>query len=261
MEDWKENIFFVLVEPKESGNIGASARAIKNMGFRNLCLVKPPSVITDEARWLAHNALDVLTSAQVFENLDKAVNDMAIVAATTRRTGKHRGLSMTVQKGCEYLMERAGANKVAVLFGREDTGLFNEEIAGCGLLLNIPASREHRSLNLSQAVLIVAYELMKAGYEQGDTPKAGVSLSGSQGTSVPLAVLVSQEELTALYSRMTGVLRLLDYFPRGDHDIEAKIMQNLKYFIGRAGITDWEMRMLYGICSQIEKKIVTDGRK
>ncbi len=255
MRDWKENIYFVLVEPKESGNIGASARAIKNMGFRHLCLVRPPSEITDEARWLAHNALDVLKSAQVFESLDNAVSDKAIVVGTTRRTGKHRGLSLSVQKGCEYLLERAGENKVAILFGREDKGLLNEEVAGCGLLLNIPTSREHRSLNLSQAIMIVAYELMKAGYEQKEISETRPGISSSQRESVPPAVLVSQAELKALYSRMTGALRLLDYLPRGDRDLETKIMQNLKYFIGRAGITDWEMKMLYGICSQIEKKV------
>lgn len=252
-------MYFVLVEPKESGNIGASARAIKNMGFRHLCLVRPSSGITDEARWLAHNALDVLESAQVFESLDDALRDKAIVAGTTRRTGKHRGLSLPAQKGCDYLLERAGENKVAVLFGREDKGLLNEEVAGCGLLLNIPTSSEHRSLNLSQAVLIVAYELMKAGYERKELSESGGGISRSQKKSDLPAVLVSQEELKALYSRMTGALKLLEYFPRGDRDLEAKIMQNLKYFIGRAGITDWEMRMLYGICSQIEKKIGKAG--
>lgn len=258
MKNWKNNIYFVLVEPKESGNIGASARAIKNMGFKNLCLVKPPSEITDEAWWMAHNALDILNSAQVSATLEEAVKDKAIVAGTTRRTGKHRGLSMPVHNGAEYLLERAGENKIAILFGREDKGLLNEEVAGCGLLLNIPTSKEHRSLNLSQAVLIVAYELLKAENERKQTPDT-ISSEQKQ-TSLP-AVLVSQQELKALYVRMTGVLKLLEYLPRGDRDLEAKIMQNLKYFIGRAGITDWEMNMLYGLCSQVEKKIGGRGGK
>ena len=261
MRDWKNNVSFVLVEPKESGNIGASARAIKNMGFRHLCLVRPPSEITDEARWLAHNALDILESAQAFESLEEAIKDKSIIVGTTRRAGKHRGLSMPAQKGCEYLLERAGENKVAVLFGREDKGLLNEEVAECGLLLHIPTSREHRSLNLSQAVLIVAYELLKAGHGQKQTLDRGGIIPLSQTPSASPAVLVNQKELKALYSRMTGVLKLLEYLPRGDRHLEAKIMQNLKYFIGRAGITDWELRMLYGLCSQIEKKIGKRGEK
>jgi len=255
MKNWKNNIYFVLVGPKESGNIGASARAIKNMGFKNLCLVNPPSEITDEARWLAHNALDILNAAQTFATLEDAVKDKAIVVGITRRTGKHRGLSMPVHKGCEYLLERAGENKIAILFGREDKGLLNEEVTGCGLLINIPTSKEHRSLNLSQAVLIVAYELLKAENERKQTLDFEGTITTIQKQYASPAVLVSQQELKALYARMTGALKLLEYLPRGDRDLEAKIMQNLKYFIGRAGITDWEMNMLYGLCSQIEKKI------
>ena len=123
MKNWKDNVFFVLVEPREPGNIGASARAIKNMGFKNLCLVRPLSEITDEARWLAHNALDILESARVFDSLEEAVRDKSIVVGTTRRTGKNRGLSMPVQDGCEFLLQRRGENRVAILFGREDKGL------------------------------------------------------------------------------------------------------------------------------------------
>jgi TrmH family RNA methyltransferase len=168
---------------------------------------------------------------------------------------------MPVHKGCEYLFERAGENKVAILFGREDKGLLNEEVAGCGLLLNIPTSKEQRSLNLSQAVLIVAYELLKAENDR----KQGLEIEGTippplKQYAAP-AVLVSQQELKALYARMTGALKLLEYLPRGDRDLEAKIMQNLKYFIGRAGLTDWEMNMLYGLCSQVEKKIGEHGGK
>jgi TrmH family RNA methyltransferase len=254
MKDWKDHIYFALVEPKDSGNIGASARAIKNMGFQNLCLIRPPSKMADEARWLAHNALDVLESAKIFDSVGDAIKDKSIVVGTTRRTGKNRGMSMQVQQGCKYLCECADENRVAILFGREDKGLLNEEVAACGVLLNIPTSREHRSLNLSQAVLIVAYELLKAGNERRQTTGGKEDLPLMRQSCACPAVLVSQEELSALYSRMTDVLKLLEYLPRGDRDLEAKIMQNLKYFIGRAGLTDWEMRMLYGICSQIEKK-------
>jgi len=254
LKNWKDHIYFVLVEPKDSGNIGAAARAIKNMGFQNLCLVRPPSKIADEARWLAHNALDVLDSAKVFDSVSDVIKDKSIVVGTTRRTGKNRGMSMLAQQGCEYLCERAGENKVAILFGREDKGLLNEEVAVCGLLLNIPTSKEHRSLNLSQAVLIVAYELLKAEHERKQTSGGKKVSRLTRQRSAPSAVLVSQGELRALYSRMTDVLKLLEYLPRGDRDLEAKIMQNLKYFIGRAGLTDREMRMFYGICSQIEKK-------
>ncbi len=269
MEDWKENISFVLVEPKESGNIGASARAIKNMGFRNLCLVKPPDRLTDEARWFACNALDVLDNAKSYPDFIGAIRDKALVVGTSRRTGKRRGMILPVDQGARQIIERAGSGRVALLFGREDKGLLNEEVDECGLLLTIPTSKEHRSLNLGQAVLIVAYELLKAGYEKQASgigtecvknerrtrrnrqkPAPRMFESGEQGTQ-----LVSYEEIGTLYCRMTETLRLLEYIPRGDRDLEAKIMQNLKHFIARAGLTEWELNMLHGILSQIEKKV------
>ena len=159
MKHWKDNIYFVLVEPKESGNIGASARAIKNMGFKNLCLVNPPAVITDEGRRLACNALDVLNSAEIYNNLKDAIRDKAIVIGATRRKGKRRGVILPLEQGTKRLCDIAHDNKVAILFGREDRGLFNEEVEECGFLITIPTGKEQPSLNLAQAVLIVAYEL------------------------------------------------------------------------------------------------------
>lgn len=242
MTDWKENIYFVLIEPKESGNIGASARAIKNMGFKNLCLVKPPAVITDEARWLARNALDVLESAETFDTLSDAINNKSIVIGTTRRKGKKRGVIMPVDHGARNIYETAVKNKVAILFGRESRGLFNKEIEECGFLLSIPSSKDQPSLNLAQAVLIVSYELSKAEYAKEKPARKR-------------ADLVRHEDITVLYSRIAETLKNLGYIPRGDRDLEKKIMQNLKHFIGRAGVTDWELNMLHGLCSQIEKKI------
>lgn len=268
MVNWKDNVSFVLVEPKESGNIGASARAIKNMGFMNLCMVNPPSQLTDEARWFACNALDVLETARSYPDFRSAIADKAIVVGTSRRTGKRRGMILPLEQGAKKIIERAKAGKVAILFGREAKGLLNEEVDECGLLLTIPTSKEHRSLNLAQAVLIVAYELLKAGYESQESgvgdqglaeksrtrnsrkkPSPRMMESGEFGTQ-----LVSYEEIHTLYDRMAEILKLLEYIPRGDRDIEAKIMQNLKHFIARAGLTDWELNMLHGILSQIEKK-------
>ncbi len=248
MRDWKKNIYFVLVEPKEPGNIGASARAIKNMGFSNLRLVSPPE-ITDEARWLACNALDVLNHAESYENVRDAVKDMSIVVGTTARKGKRRGLIMPIEEGARRFTGDAAGNKVAVLFGRESRGLFNTEVEECGFLMTIPTSRQQPSLNLAQAVMITAYEISKAGWDlQAEN-------SGKKQGNHERLKLVTHEDITGLYDRMTEVLKLLAYIPRGDRDLEKKIMSNLRHFIGRAGLTDWELNMLLGIISQIEKKV------
>jgi TrmH family RNA methyltransferase len=239
MNTWRDNIFFTLVEPKEQGNIGASARAIKNMGFRNLCLVNPPK-IDNEAYWFACNANNILESAKIYNTLDDAIGDKALVIGTTRRIGKRRGLIIPITEVTEKIREIAFNNKVVILFGREDKGLFNEEIEKCGFSITIPTSYEQPSLNLSQAVLIVAYEL------------SNVELTNSENKGKELK-LVNTDELTILYSRISNSLKLLGYIPKGDKNLEKKIMTNLKHFIGRAGLTDWELKMLHGICSQIEK--------
>jgi len=243
---WKDNIYFVLVEPREAGNIGASARAIKNMGFKNLCLVNPGSPISDEARWFAHNALDVLQAMKVYDNLLDAISDKSLVVGTTRRKGKKRGAVLPVEDVAARLLDMAPDKKIAVLFGREDRGLFNEEIEECDLLLTIPTAKEQPSLNLAQAVMIVAYELLKADGKKGP---------GKRINKKELPYLVEHGELTFLYSRISKILRLLGYIPRGDKDIEKKIMLNLKQLAVRKGLAEWELQMLHGICSQIEKKL------
>lgn len=257
MNDWKENIYFVLVEPKEPGNIGASARAIKNMGFKKLCLVKPPPEMSDEGRWFARNAHDVLDAAEVYDSLEDAIRDKALVVGTTRRKGKRRGVILPVEKGVIRICDIAAKNKVAVLFGREARGLFNEEVEECGFMLNIPCSKMQPSLNLAQAVLLTAYELSKCGYEpedaDGEIGKKKLNNWTLRGD------LSSHGEVDSLYERVSAILELLDYIPRGDRNLKGKIIANLKHFIGRAGLTEWELNMLHGICTQIEKKVPKRG--
>jgi len=253
MKDWKQNVYFVLVEPREPGNIGASARAIKNMGFRNLCLVKPPSEMPEEARWFAHNAHDVLCSAKVYDSVEEAIRDKAVVVGTTRRKGKKRGMILTTAKGSPGIRDLASKNKVAILFGRETKGLYNDEIDECNFMITIPSSKSQPSLNLSQAVMIIAYELSKCGQETLDD-KGKAQKKKFNNSSLP-EHLQTREDLAYLYKRISHVLELLEYFPRGERDISQKIIFNLKRFLGRSGLTESELKMLLGLCTRIEKKL------
>lgn len=245
MKSWKDNVTFVLVGPREPGNIGASARALKNMGFKHLALVGAPA-LTDETKWFAHNSLDVLESAPMHHRLEDVLHDKTIVAGTTSRKGKRRGVIYPVDQGARKLLALASDNKVAILFGREDRGLFNKEVEECGFLMSVPVSSDHPSLNLAQAVLLVAYELSRAEYRDSE--------SKSQPDIKPIR-LVPHEELTTLTAKISETLRMLEYIPRGDRDLEKKIMLNLKHFIGRAGLTEWELGMFHGIIAQITRKL------
>jgi TrmH family RNA methyltransferase len=255
VDNWKDNVYFILVEPKEPGNVGSSARAIKNMGFKNLSVVSPPASMTEgEGRWFARNAHDVLSSAGIYGTLAEAVADKSVVVGTTRRKGKRRGLILPADEGASRLYRMAASNKVAVLFGREARGLFNEEVEECGFMMSIPSSKAQPSLNLSHAVLIVAYELFLAEHVgQLAEEEAGPYLLSPDAR--PFPSLAGHGEIADLYERISRSLELLEYIPRGDRNIRNKIMANLKHFIGRAGLTEWELKMLYGLCRQIEKKI------
>jgi TrmH family RNA methyltransferase len=237
MKSWKDNISFILIDPKEAGNIGASARALKNMGFKNLELVKPVLFFTDETRFMACDAVDVVEQATVHSDLKDAIKDKSLVIGTTRRLGKQRGLIIPLKGSIKRIVLTAKKNRVAILFGREDKGLSNKVVEECGFLITIPTDSLSPSLNLAQSILLVAYELSQKVCS-GTTP-----------------VIVKHEELENFYNRTNSTLKLLEYITRGNRDLEMKIMRNLKHLIGRTGLTDWELRMLYGICSQVEKKV------
>lgn len=257
MKTWRDNVYFTLVEPREPGNIGACARAIKNMDFKKLCLVNPPSLMTDEAQWFARNSLDVLDSADKRDSVHDAIGDKHYVVGTSRRRGKRRGAFLPVEEGARRIFEIAHKNKVAVLFGREDRGLFNEEIEECAFLMTIPANKKQPSLNLAQAVMIIAYEISKAGMKGGkDTDKN----SDERMLTAAPPKMARQEELVLLYERLENALRLIEYIPPDDKVVRRKIMQNLKHCLGRAGLTDWEFNMFHGICKRIEKKLGSEKK-
>jgi TrmH family RNA methyltransferase len=237
MKSWKDNIYFILVEPKEAGNIGASARALKNMGFKKLELVKPPDFRNDDAKSMACRGIDILEQARVYSGFKEAIKDKQLVVGTTRRFGRTRGLFFPLREASKRIIRAAKKNQVAILFGREKDGLINQEVEECGFLVTIPSNPLFPSLNLAQSVMLVAYELSQKSYKQ-EAPE-----------------FVKHKEIDKLYQRIHSTLRLLEYVPRGDKDLEAKIMLNLKHLLGRAGLTDWELNMLYGICSRIEKKL------
>ncbi len=235
--DWKENIYFVLVEPKEPGNIGSAARAIKNMGFTKLTLVNPAQ-LTDEAYWMAWRSKDIIENAQIFNDLYSAIKDKSLVVGTTRRRGSKRGVIVDVRDAVKRIYEVAQNNKVAILFGREDKGLFNEEVEKCGFLLTIPTSELQPSLNLSQAVLIVAYEIMRC--------------EEHKDYHIERQFYVEHSELESLYRRLHCVLKKIGYIP-DNPDIEKRIINNLRHFFGRTGLTFWELKMLHGLCTHLEE--------
>ena len=239
IRSWKDNVSFILVEPEEPGNIGSTARALKNMGFRRLELVSTGEFQSEKARSMACNAGDVLRKARIYPRLRDAFGEKSLVVGTTRRRGRRRGLINSLDEGVKKIKAAASQNRVGILFGRERNGLTNPEVEECGFLMTIPSDPSAPSLNLAQSVMLVAYELGRESY----------------GTAFP--PLVKKRQLDDLYKHIQTTLRLLEYAPRGSRNMEKKIMTNLKHLLGRSGLTEWELKMIYGICGQVEKRIGT----
>ncbi|OGA72176.1 MAG: hypothetical protein A3G81_32840 [Betaproteobacteria bacterium RIFCSPLOWO2_12_FULL_65_14] len=155
-----KRIRFVLCRPSHPGNIGAAARAMKTMGLSDLRLVAPERFPAPEAQWMATNAVDVLQKAKVCSTLKDAISDCVAAFALSARPREWSPQVLDVRSAAARAVETQG--EVAFVFGSEAAGLSNEEMLACQSLVHIPASREFSSLNLAQAVQVVAYELHMA---------------------------------------------------------------------------------------------------
>jgi tRNA/rRNA methyltransferase len=150
-------IRIVLCRPSHPGNVGAAARAMKTMGLFDLRLVQPERYPAPEAQWMATNAVDVLQAARIHATLEEAIGDCVAAFALSARPREWSPQVLDVRSAAARAVEMN--DHVAFVFGNETAGLTNEEVFACQFLVHIPANREFRSLNLAQAVQVVAYEL------------------------------------------------------------------------------------------------------
>ncbi len=232
-----DNVSIVLVGIRNPGNIGSAARAMKNMGVTRLVLVNPAPYDIPEVYNLAWGAEEVVRNARVCKTLDEALGDCGLVVGATRRKGRRRRPIAPLRTVISKIGAATMSNQVAILFGREDKGLSNEELAHCQLALSIPTSRKMPSLNVAQAVMVVCYELF------------GYAIDSQEA---PAPALVPQAELWKLYSRLEKALAAIGYGDRGSRKVLASVMRTLRRILGRSGIADDELRALHGICHQVE---------
>lgn len=229
-----ERVSVVLVGTQSPGNIGMVCRAMKNMGLYDLRLVNPCEVNHPEALKFAVSARDLLESARIFTSLTEAIADCEFSVATTRRHGKYR---QEIQSPDQVVSRFAGCpphSRLALVFGREDSGLTTEEVALCRWQSTIPTGDEYGSLNLSQAVLIFCYELFK-----GTAPVEG-------GAARELA---GPEALEHLYAQMERTLLRIGFLNPQNPD---HIMRTMRRIYARAELDEREVAVLRGMLSQID---------
>ena len=155
-----KQVKIILVETTNSGNIGSALRAMKTMNFSRLCLVKPKEFPSDAVETMAANAKDLIKNIEVVDSLDEALKKINFVVGTSSRMRKVPWPNETLQNASPNIIKEAKKkSKIAILFGREDRGLTNEELQRCNLHLHIPANIDYPVLNLSMAVQVVCYQL------------------------------------------------------------------------------------------------------
>ncbi|WP_421211903.1 tRNA/rRNA methyltransferase [Aeromonas sp. 600479] len=152
-------LYFVLVAPARPANVGAAARAMKTMGFDAMRLVASRVHEEEEASWVAHGAQEILTQAEAFDTLPEALADMDLVIATTARQRGRYQHYLTPGEIREQIRAKPSLNKVAIVFGCEESGLSNEQLAEVDLISYLPLKVSYPSLNLGQAIMLYAYEM------------------------------------------------------------------------------------------------------
>ena len=166
------NIRIVLVNTTHPGNIGGAARAMKNMGLAELYLVEPKEYPAPRAVWRAAAARDILDGATIVETVDEAIADCGLVVGTSASERRIPWPLLNPRECGEKIYRESATHKIALLFGREDRGLTNEELQKCHYHVHIPSNPDYSSLNLATAVQVLAYEVRMASLadEQGNLP-------------------------------------------------------------------------------------------
>jgi tRNA/rRNA methyltransferase len=152
------DVIFVLVEPAVPENIGAAARALKTTGFTQIRLVNPCNHLADEAKWLAHGSNDILEAADVFASLKEALDGVDFAVGTTAKNRSAKADYYTPEAAKGLIFKKSGTiSKIAIVFGREESGLTNGELRMCDIASSIPLFAPYPSINLAQSVMIYAY--------------------------------------------------------------------------------------------------------
>jgi len=239
------NVSIVLCRPRYPENIGAAARAMRNMGFVNLRVVDPKDCdLTRILKLATHAAADLIENMEIFQDLGSALAPFHYVVGTTARLGGQRRTISSPGKLARDLVPISRKNRIALVFGPEDRGLCNAEIRYCHALVTIPTSG-FASLNLAQAVMIICYELFTAagGEAEDYTPR-----------------LATRHELEGMYAQLKGVLIRISFINPENPEYW---MNNLRHFFSRLQLRAKDVRIIRGICRQIDwyaKKNYEDGR-
>ncbi|MFI4918799.1 MAG: tRNA (cytosine(32)/uridine(32)-2'-O)-methyltransferase TrmJ [Legionellales bacterium] len=240
------SVRIVLVATSHPGNIGSTARAMKTMGLSSLYLVRPKLFPDYKANEMAAGADDVLHQAVVVDTLEEALAGCQLILATSARPRELSLPGLLPSKSAELISEKSDETQVALVFGREHAGLTNEELLKCHYHINIPSNPEYSSLNLSQAVQIVAYELRMKLL----SPTAEVALRHEEEASA--------EEVEQFYDHLKEVFIEIQFLKTTN---PRRLMQRVRRLFNRAHLEKMEVSILRGMLSQVQKSLEWASKK
>lgn len=239
-----DNVKIVLVNTSDCRNIGSAARAMKTMGLSQLVLVDPIEMPNGQAQALAAGATDVLANAKVVKTLEEAIEDCGLVVGTSARS-RTLPWPMLEPRSCgEKLIAEAGNFNVALVFGRESSGLTNEELQLCHFHVQIPANPEYSSLNLAMAVQTLSYEVRMAYLADIEN---GSSVGNSVNDDDEYPVVAETERM---FEHFEKALQAAGFIVPSHPGL---VMTKLRRFINRARPDNKEVKMWRGILSAVEK--------
>ena len=253
-----DSVRFVLVEPSHPGNIGAVARAIKTMGFSRLVLVNPKQFPDPEATARAAGADDVLDNCQVVDSLEGAIADCEYILGTSVRDRQISWPIATPKQTAEKLSQQIYANpkaaqtEIAILFGRERTGLENHELDHAHWQIRIPANDEYNSLNLASATQIIAYEIHCAfsmGLEEANANNKELErMTGVQERQR----LATHAEMQGFYEHLEQILLQLDFIKTNP---PTKLLRKIIRLYNRSHVSFEELQILRGMLTATQNKL------
>ena len=241
-----DNIRVILFEPREPGNIGSAARALKGMGLSQLYLVNPIPFLEAKPTWyMAHGATDVIENCCVVETLDDALEGVQFLVGTThRRRDPRLPPSVSAREAAQEIASISQNQRVGLLFGREDFGLSTSQISRCQLIASVPMAAKNPSLNLAQAVQVFAYEVFLAS--AGDIPPAELEYADAN-------------EIEAFYGRITALLQRIGVTPY-NHDWET-FLKSLRRVFSRTRLEQRDIATLDMIFSTTLRYITRLNRR
>tara|TARA_B100001989_G_scaffold98249_1_gene68630 strand:+ start:191 stop:928 length:738 start_codon:yes stop_codon:yes gene_type:complete len=240
-DNFLNTVKVVLVGTTHPGNIGAAARAIKNMGIFNLALVKPKEFPSDIAIYRSKAAKDILENAEIYESLEDAIAGCKLIVGTSARARSVPWPVFNPRDAAEEMRKISKQGNVAIVFGREDRGLTNDELGLCNFHVHIPSDPKYSSLNLSQAVQILAYEIRLA-YSRDE-------VISEVKWDVDLA---NNEQTERLIDHMEELMQDVEFY---DVENPRKLLLRVRRFFKRSKIDVMEANIFRGLFSAIQKRL------